>query len=74
MQVDCRTRKSGVKEPRCFVMDNHRLWVARVLHRHEDAQVRRFRVRTMDRREFILVQDAVSGEWQLGAVAAPQAT
>jgi len=55
-------------------MDNHRLWVARVLHRHEDAQVRRFRVRTMDRREFILVQDAVSGEWQLGAVAAPQAT
>ena len=69
IQVDCRKHKGRI-EPRSFVLGSHRLWVLRVLERHRNDASERFKVRTIDGRQFALRQDLGTGEWELGAISA----
>lgn len=65
IQVNCRDGE----DPRSFYLGGRKLHIVRVLERSAEDSHRRFRVRVVDGREFVLRQDRTSGEWTLGEVA-----
>lgn len=72
IQVDCVRGRRGL-EPHHLWLAGRRLQVVEVLERSGGPAHQKFRLRVEDRREFIVIHDAPSGEWQLLQVCAPLA-
>jgi hypothetical protein len=70
MNIQVQCRRDG--EPRTFLVGARWLHVISVLDRMVDHSAQRFRLLVADGREFVLCQDAHSGNWQLAAVHPPR--
>ena len=55
-------------DPRAFFVGERRLHVMRVLERGAQDSHRTFRVRVADGREFVLIHDLDTEEWQIARV------
>ncbi len=64
VQVECR---EGA-DPRAFFVGERRLHVMRVLERGTENSHRIYRVRVVDGREFVLIQDVNTGQWQIARI------
>lgn len=64
IQVNCR----DAEDPGSFYLGGRKLHIVRVLERSSDDSQRRFRVKVVDGREFVLRLDRRSGEWTLAGV------
>jgi hypothetical protein len=68
IRVECYAGYRGEQEPRAFMLGERRFAVLEILDRWLDPRHRYFKVKSDDRRRFILRHDTASDAWELAAL------